>query len=451
MGHTMTYSLVPERSRGPGWLGGLLLLGIGASLAVAALALLGYVQARRAPSVLLQVPPRPADAWVSQAVPSRWALLELADAHPEPLLHQAVEAGQIELAYAILAFNLDISGPARATEAIRVGFALARQEQDLPAAAALGMAQAVAVFDRSIPPLERGTILAQVAQGYELLGVPDAARGAALQAQHLAVQTPDLLPAQRLRILEEIGPVLERFGTPEQRERWRALRRGPELELGRVLLSPLLPGLYRPPPVSPFQDEGMAQAEDLRRRAARRLVERLERTGGVDFEPERRALAQALVAEDQARAAWSRRLDARLVEPGARFLYLQERRRWLLWKLRVAYRGFGLSLVPAWEAQIPEMWTELTRATEALLPVLERLAALPEDPRHRAVARSEALAWLAYQAELGFYPQAPLGELATRLEGAQAELERLGVPPALPLFYDVAATPPGFRIARRYE
>ncbi len=451
MGNTMTYSLVPERSRGPGWLDGLLLLGIGVSLTVAALALLGYTQARRATSTPLRGPLRPADALASQAVPPRWALLELVDAHPEPLLHQVVEAGQIDLAYAILAFSLDISGRARATEAIRVGFALARQERDVPAGAALGLARTVATFDRGMSPLERGMIWAQIAPGYGRLDVPDAAVDAALQAQHLAVQAPDLLPAQRRRILEEIGPVLERFGTPEQRERWQALRRGPELDLGRVLLSPLLPGLYLSPPPSPLHDEQVAQAVDLRRRAARRLVERLERTGGVDFEPERQALAQALVAEDRAREAWGRRLDTQLVDPEARFLYLQERRRWLLWKLRVAYRGFGLSLVPAWEARIPELWTELTQATEALVPVLERLAALPEDPRHRAVARGEALAWLAYQAELGFYPQAPLGELAARMEEAQAELERLGVPPALPIFYDVAATPPGFRIARRYE
>jgi len=73
------------------------------------------------------------------------------------------------------------------------------------------------------------------------------------------------------------------------------------------------------------------------------------------------------------------------------------------------------------------------------------------DSLARPVLRLETLQWLALQAELGFYPNAPLGDLSSQMETTQAELETLSVPPDLPLFYEAGGDAPGFRIARRYQ
>jgi hypothetical protein len=46
----------------------------------------------------------------------------------------------------------------------------------------------------------------------------------------------------------------------------------------------------------------------------------------------------------------------------------------------------------------------------------------------------------------GLYPNAPTNDIGELLRSLQEELRREGAPLALPVSFDPAATPPGFRI-----
>jgi hypothetical protein len=53
---------------------------------------------------------------------------------------------------------------------------------------------------------------------------------------------------------------------------------------------------------------------------------------------------------------------------------------------------------------------------------------------------------MAMQTELGFYPQRRAAEIGEQLRIAQDELAVHGTTAALPIYYQVDATPPGYRI-----
>ena len=185
--------------------------------------------------------------------------------------------------------------------------------------------------------------------------------------------------------------------------------------------------------------------------AAQALIDRILLTGGQDIEPERGALAEALLAEDRLRGEIYAGWNNPALQLAERHGLLLDYRDWLLVKVRAAEGGFGLRLVDGWEADKQALRGALGRVMGELNALITAQIEEDPDPLSRAVLRLESLRWLALQAELGFYPNAPLGDLGSRMETTQAELERLSVPPDLPIFYDTGAQPPGFRIARRYE
>src|SRR5690606_6797627 len=93
-------------------------------------------------------------------------------------------------------------------------------------------------------------------------------------------------------------------------------------------------------------DPTVMESVTLRQQAARALADRLAFTGGVDVDPERQTLATALKNEDQARNAAFQRTLASGISLGQQFTLLNEQRNWAALKLRIAARGFGISIVP---------------------------------------------------------------------------------------------------------
>lgn len=450
----MDYQLIQEPSTGrPGraWL--LLLLGIGFILslmiglaALSSIFVLPLLEEEQTavtdPFVLVQ----------PERIPPHLALLELAGAEGEALSRQATTADERALAYAILLYNGELSDARRAEDAVRLGVRFLKHEDPARAAAAFHRARSVAVFSHALPPLERGQLFARVAEGLAAVGDEAAALDAGLQAQHVAAQAADLLPAQRAELLESVAPLIRELGSPEDSRRLDELLRSPGRAPQRVGLVSQLSTLSAAAPAPPTVQEAVIRRQD----AAQKLIDRILLSQGQDIEPERVALAQALLAEDQARRDAYAALENTTLPIVQYRAAVLDYRNWLLRKLRLAEGAFGLHLAPGWESEVPAIRAELAQVAEALvqasLTAADERAASPEaDPVAGVMLRLEVLRWLALQAELGFHPNAPLGNLATEIESAQSKLETLGAPPDLPVFYDPGATPPGFRIARRYE
>ncbi len=446
----MTFQTSPLQSPpSPGrtWLRILLLVGFFLSLLVGLAALSGlYLLPNLEEETTVQLSD-PLLLVEPDRIPPHLALLQLAGAEGDALVRQAATAGESTLAYAILVYDGSLTPSRRANELVRVGRQFLAGDDPVRGIAALNLARSATLFALPMPPLERGQLLANIADGLLLADDASGARQTALQAQHVAAQAAGLLPAQRLQILQAVEPIIRGQGNPEEVQRLDELLRAPGQVPERVALTSRLDQLQSDYPTPPT----LIQISADRVIAAQALIDRIWLTGGQDIEPERAALSQALMAEDRLRAETYAGWNNPALQLAQRHRILLDYRNWLLVKLRVAEGGFGVQVAENWSAEINPTRQGLGRVMGELNALVNAQIDEDPDPISQAVLRLEAAQWLAGQAALGLYPNAPLGDLSSRMETTQAELETLSIPIDLPLFFDNGAEPPEFRIARRYE
>ncbi len=373
------------------------------------------------------------------------AVRELAGDSTTALISQALQAGELHTAAALLLFDLDATPSGRAALWQQVGRRFHEQGEAGPALVAYGQTVSIGALDVALRSLERSQLLTQAAAGSAAAGDNAAAVAAATQAVRVIAQTPDLLPAQRSQLLQPLKIVVDPLGAPELSAQVDDLLRNPYLQPQGILL----PNSWALLTAPPAPDANVEAAADARRLAARALADRFVATGGVDTQPEIEALRLALLAEDQARSAAYSTALATAQSRQAQLGVLLEQERWLVQKLQVAQRAFGVTLVPEWEAAREVLEAELNglMANSALL--VDALAEAQPTPLEQNMLRAEGAQWLALQAELGHYPGADRNEIDARVRTAQSELERLGAPPALPVAHEPASALPGFRIQPR--
>jgi hypothetical protein len=376
----------------------------------------------------------------SQIVPQH-ALMQLTGDPADALAYQALAAGELDLAYTVALFTPDLSDARRLALFTQLGTRYLAGDRPDDARKAYALARSTAILGRGLTTLERSQALLQIANGQLDAEAQAAALDTAVQAKRLATQTPELLPAQRSQIFENLAAPAQRLDDPAFAQEVHDLARNPYLTPQGQVISSRWISLTEAVAPDPAVDAALT----TRRQAARVLADRILLTGGIDIDPERQTLASALLAEDQARAAaFQRALSAGLSLP-QQFYLLQERRAWLALKARIALGGFGMTIVPEWEQNAPAIVQELGGATNNVASVVEGIIGTLADPVAQAMLRVEALTWLAQQLELGMLPNVTPTQLSDQLRVAQSELTRLGAPLALPVAHDRNATPPGFR------
>lgn len=424
------------------WLETLLLLGFTLCLFIGLGALVAFwrLSAALTPDVRLDDPL--ASLQVDQIAPAL-ALSELAGDPAEALAYQALQAGQWESARALITYHSTVGAAHPLGLLLRLARHSVEAGEETIAALLLHQARAVTLLTRSLSSLEQGQALTQIAQDQLEIGAPDAARDSMEQAFYVARWAPDLLPVQRSQLFTGLRPLADRLGDTTLRQQIVEFSRNPFLGVRPV----------SPPPVhfwelavAPVYDDPLATMVATRHQRARELVNRIAFTGGADIDPERVALAQALLAEDQAHSQFIAQQQQNALTLEQELGLLLDQRAWLLLKIRIASQSFGLSLVPEWEAARAAFLRELSSVTGALDATLNTLAASQADPIDQASLRQEARQWLALQHELGRYPDSSPEHLGARLAEVQAELAGLGRAEPLSLVYAPSATPPGFRI-----
>jgi hypothetical protein len=433
----------PRRSvRRRRWLETLLLLGFTLCLLIGLGALVAFwrLSAALTPTVRLDDPL--ASLQLDQIAPAL-VLSELAGDPAEALAYQALQAGQLESARALITYHSPLGAAPPLGLLLRLAHYYMEVGEEAIAALLFHQARAVALLTESLSSLEQGQALTQIAQGQLEIGAPDAARDSMEQAFYVARWAPDLLPVQRSQLFTGLRPLADRLGDTTLRQQIVEFNRNPFLGVQPV--SPPL-AQWRDLVIAPLYDDNLTTMIATRQQRARELVNRFAFTGGSDIDPERVALAQALLAEDQARSQFIAQQQQNALTPEQEVGLLLDQRAWLLLKIRIASQSFGLSLVPEWEAARGALLRELSAVTGALDASLNTLAAIQADPIDQASLRHAARQWLALQHELGRYPDSSPEQLGARLVEAQTELAGLGRAEPLRLIYAPSATPPGFRI-----
>lgn len=361
------------------------------------------------------------------------------------LVAQALQAGELPTAAALLLFDTDATHSGRAALWQQLGRRWL--DADEPERAAVAYAQTVSIgaLDVALRSLERGQLLTQAAAGLHAADATDHAQAAATQALRAIAQAPDLLPAQRSQLLQSLKPVVDLIDAPTLSAQVNDLLRNPFVNATGILLTNSWPLITTPPPADP----AVEQATAARNLAARNLADRFVLTGGIDVQPEIDALRTSLLNEEQQRGAAYRTALGAASSREAQLGLLLEQRSWLLLKLQVAQGAFGLSLVPEWEAGRPALEGELAGLLANIQLIVQAIADVQPTPLEQNMLRAEVSEWAALDVELGHYPGANLAEINERLEAAQSELERAGSPLALPVSWEPENALPGFRIQAR--
>lgn len=379
-------------------------------------------------------------------IPPQYALLELAGDPTAALARQAMDAGQVETAYAQIVFATDLADSQRMGLLLILGRRM--RENNLPdrAAQVYGLARTTAVLSPVLTPLERSQALIESADGLLAVGKAAAALDAADQARLVAAQAADLLPVQRNQIFTSLTPIYKSAGADDRVREMGELQRS----AGPIDPGVVLPGLwlslsqpYVPTSATAEIEQQnqllLAQVEADRRNAAQILVERIRLTDGLDIEPERESLNNALLNENRVRAEIFRLGRAAGPSLAEQNWLIQEHRRWQAEKVRIALGGYGLRLVPEWSDNPTLLLQDLGNSTADLQAILAAQVNAQTDAVGARVLRHQTLAWLAMQVESGLYPGSQTsglaGEIGANILAAQTELAQMGYPLALPLAY----------------
>jgi hypothetical protein len=398
----------------------ILLVAAGALVVIGSVAGVLYLLARQ---------PRPTAAgWqdpiastLPQEVAPDLALYPLAGAGTLDTIDAALADGELETAYAILVFSPEPTDPQRIGRLLLLGREFAAQ--GMPGRAGLCYQQAydIAILAPNLNDPARADALLAVGRGWAELGEEARALDSFDQVLSIAIVSPHLQLAQRRELLQILSTAFDQVGAEDQAEHCRQQIRDLDLATGpqapaRQAEYPLLPvGME----VVSSAEVGMAEEE--RRQAAYALLEALT-SGGEPPADLAGRLATALLAEDQVKMdLYQQELEARS-QPGRRAEVLLAMIDWLLVKYQTAEGGWGLSVVPQWDAEAVQIKASLTRAYEDLFFAYEDLVAgLPEagsvDPGAYQLRRRIVLA-----GRLGQYPSYPEQELVGRLQDAAVRL-----------------------------
>jgi hypothetical protein len=353
------------------------------------------------------------------------ALYPLAGASEVETVDAAIANGDLETAYAALVYSLELTDAQRIGRLIILGARFVEAEKPERAGRSYQQVYDLAVLSPGLNDPARADALLASGKGWAGIGHEVDALSAFDQVYVLAVGSPYLQMAQRRELLAMLRTAYTELGEEARADACRdQIIRFDQQSQQPPAAAPTVPEL--PGGEQAVSSPEVGALEEARRQAAYALIQ--STPVGMEPLPELvDSLAQALLNEDAAKLSLYQQELEGTSQPGRRIDVHWEMIRWLMVKYQVATRGFGLSLVPAWEEQAPDIQSALSTAYEDLYFEYEDLVtALPEaslmGPGSYLVRREVNLA-----GRLGQYPNYPIQQMADKLRDAAIELIAGGV------------------------
>jgi len=368
----------------------------------------------------------PIPAIQPESVAADLALYPLAGALESETVDAALANQELETGYAILVFGLGLSDAQRIGRLVRLGGEFAGVEALDRAALCYQQIYDLAILSPSLSDPARADALLAVGRGWALIGKDALALDAYDQAGLLATESPYLQLANRRDLLVALETAYRDLGDEERASATRA--EIVALDQQGQTQAPSMPG--ERPQLPSLEDAALSTpevgaVEETRRQAAYELLQVL--SAGGEASPDLvSALSGALQAEGTAKLDLYQETLEGTSQPGLRIDAHWQRIRWLMLKYQVASRALGLSLVPAWETELAQIRSDLSKAYEELYFDYEDLVtALPEarliGPGSYQVRRQVIL-----DGRLGRYVNYPAQQLADKLQDAVQELQASG-------------------------
>jgi len=385
-------------------------------LVVAGLALLGaYFYLSRQPAANSGWVD-PLDAVTAKAVAPDLAVLTLAGEQDDRVIRAALNAGEMETAYAGLAYSVLLPDTVRSGHWLLLADHYRQRDPeraDICEQAALDQV----ALSPTLSDVARAGVSLQVARGFTALDKKWAAHLALAQAENIARYSLTMMPAQRRTVLEQVVTVYRALGDARTATAIRSeidtASAGPGIKLEQE--SQILPSL-RGSVTLPIS---VTTAIVARQQAAANMAARWLSVAPSARSALAEGLGQALRAEDVVRSEFY---------AGAEDLSLADKL--ALWydqvalltiKYRAARGAYGVTLVPEWEDQVEETRTALVDAyTNLINGYGQQLDTL--DAAQAVPARVELLRQGVLWTRLGLFPDHAEAALSKQLSEASRQL-----------------------------
>ena len=330
---------------------------------------------------------------------------------------RALDQVRPDTAFATLVFSPSI--PDRETAGDFLLLANRYRSDNRPdlAIASYRLAGTIASLSPDLPDTVRADTFVLAGEGLAGLGEFGLAQLYFDQAYNVATVSPYLQAATRRNIFQRLH---QGYQAISDLERARITLEQTAVSFPAVALAeapPVLP--VAEPPVLSLE---VQQAEARRWKAAQELAMALVERGGQAPPQMSNNLREALIAEDQAKLPYFDSQLAAAPNLSAQISILQARIDWLATKYRVARQGYGISLVPEWEAQAETIRADLTKSYELLYALYADLIVAMPDAHQIDLATEEILRREILTGSLGRYPNYPAEQRVAQLLEATARL-----------------------------
>jgi len=357
------------------------------------------------------------------------ALSSLGGMPESDVILEAIDKDRPETALASLLFHPTLTNNETAGGFLQLAMTYGNQDKN-KATFSNKMACQVATLAPNMPDTVRADIFLQAGEGLIELDEPSLAKLCLNQAFTIASKSPFLQAAHRRDIFERLQKNYIIFGERElARESLNLSANPPQLTLITEEQTVLPKNEAVPVP------QDIQEVEANRWRAAQELAALLVERGGTAPQEVIDTLTEALIAEDQQKLSFYESEITKTTQLSKKIDFILAQIAWMSIKYRVARRGYGITLVPQWEAEAEQIRADLTKAYENLFTLYaDLIVALPDVSRIDKAAeerlRSEILA-----GELGRYPNYPEEQRRKQLLDATEQLKTSQ--PAIGIFVGV--------------
>lgn len=345
-----------------------------------------------------------------EAIDPALALASLGGADETEVITEAVAKVRPETALAALLFSPQMNNRESAGGFLQLAAAYTAEGDSDKAVFAYEMAGTIATLAPDIPDTARADIFIQEGEQLTALGEPELAKFYFDQAFVVASKSLYLQPAHRRTIFEQLHTGYQAIDQNEAARRSLNLSANPPkaaVSTTRDLVLPESPAVPLP--------QAAQEAEANRWQIAQELAAILVERGGNAPQETIERLGQALVEEDGQKLPFYESEFEETTQLSEKIAITLAQIDWLSLKYRVARQGYGLHLVPEWEAQAEQIRAQLTKTYETLFALYADLTvALPEVSQIER-AKEERLRREILAGELGRYPNYPEKQRKTQL------------------------------------
>ncbi len=349
-------------------------------------------------------------------------------------IDDALQQGDWESAYAVVAYSPDLSDAIRAGTLLLLGSRYQAAKQPVRAAWAYQYAADIVQLSPIPSDLVRVQTLLEAGQGQQGLGQKAAARAALDQAYLILEYSATIARDSRARLLADAAKLYKEMGVANLAQQAQQKSADVSAAAAEEANAPA----HAPYRQLPGELPANAELKDKiaeRTTAAKELIDQLNlhppKAGEQMPEELLRTLGDRLFEEDGLRQDYFAEQFSPTADSAVQNALLRDRIRWLGLKLRVARGGFGVSLVPEWETEKDQIAADLSDAFDELYKLNEQEAVAVEDPAEADHRLEDVLRAEVVSGRLGLYAydegdlRARLADLSTRLRDNQVPGLRL--------------------------